>query len=181
MIVYVFQRHSTIMTAAILSNIVWYFLYNREVHECGSVSQTCHGEFDRGCGGIRCLRQWHCEISLLAYYYVAVTILWWYIVCEKLSMYEQESERLVKARARSHSIEIVSADDPQASVSKIIAASGDRVAVLLNKRQRWTYTVFAYGCQIHPVSITSEISESGLCVECSCYCGVYFKWSMYYS
>ena len=97
-------------------------------------------------------------------------------------MYEQESERLVKARARSYSIEIVSTDDPQASVSETIGESGNRVAVLLSKRQHWTYTVFAYGCQIHPVSITSEISESSLCVECSCYCeGVYFKWSLYYN
>ena len=75
-------------------------------------------------------------------------------------LYEQESERTVKARARSYSIEIVSTDDPRASVSEIIGESGDRVALLLNKRQHWTYTVFAYGCQMHPVSITSEISES---------------------
>ena len=72
---------------------------------------------------------------------------------------EQESERLVKAQARSYSIEIVSVDDPQISVSEVISEGADRVAVLLNKRRRWTYTVFAYGCQLHPVSITNMISE----------------------
>ena len=75
-------------------------------------------------------------------------------------MHEQESERLVKARARSYSIEIVSADNPQISVSKDIGERENSVSVLLSKRQRWTYTVFAYGCQLHPVSITNEISES---------------------
>ena len=66
----------------------------------------------------------------------------------------------MKARARSYSIEIVSTDDPQTSVSaEVVGEGGDRVSVLLNKRKRWTYTVFAYGCQLHPVSITNMISE----------------------
>ena len=66
----------------------------------------------------------------------------------------------MKARARLYSIEIVSTDDPQTSVSaEVIGEGGDRVSVLLNKRKRWTYTVFAYGCQLHPVSITNMISE----------------------
>ena len=65
----------------------------------------------------------------------------------------------MKARARSYSIEIVSTDDPRTSVSEVVGEGGDRVTVLLNKRQRWTYTVFAYECQLHPVSITNMISE----------------------
>ncbi len=76
----------------------------------------------------------------------------------QLSIFEQESERLVKARARSYSIEITSADGPQ-TVSEVFGESGERVAVLLDKRQRWTYTVYAYDCQLHPVSITKELSE----------------------
>ena len=74
-------------------------------------------------------------------------------------MYEQKSERLVKARASSYSIEIVSVDSPEI-VSEIFGESGERVAVLLSKRKQWTYTVFAYGCQLHPVSTTKEIGES---------------------
>ena len=82
-----------------------------------------------------------------------------------VSHYEQESERLVKARASSYSIEIVSVDGPEI-VSEIFGESGERVAVLLSKRKRWTYTVFAYGCRLHPVSTTKEISESYMYVTC---------------
>ena len=67
---------------------------------------------------------------------------------------------MVKARASLYSIEIVSVDGSE-TVSEIFGESGERVAVLLSKRKRWTYAVFAYGCQLHPVSITKElISES---------------------
>ena len=89
-----------------------------------------------------------------------------------VSYYEQESERLIKARARSYSIEIVSVDG-SGIVSEIFGESGERVVVLLSKRKRWTYTVFAYGCQLHPVSTTKEISESYICYMYRC-CFMYF-------
>lgn len=78
----------------------------------------------------------------------------------KFSLFEQESERLVKARARSYSIEILSADDPQVSVTEIIEENNETITVVLSKRRRWIFSVFAYGCQQHPVSITKELSES---------------------
>ena len=95
---------------------------------------------------------------------------------------------MIKARARSYSIEIISVDGSEI-VSESFGESRERVTVLLNKRKRWMYTVFAYGCQLHPVSATKEISESNLCLRvpyeahfaisaysllCACYFAVLF-------
>ena len=88
------------------------------------------------------------------------SILWWHTVLDvHVCIYEQESERLIKARARSYSIEIISVDGSEI-VSEIFEESREGVVVLLSKRKQWTYTVFAYGYQLHPVSATKEISES---------------------
>ena len=76
------------------------------------------------------------------------------------TLYKQEAERLVKARARSYSIEIEAIDDPQASVSVLFNDNAETITVVLPERQRWTYSTFAYGCQLHPVSVTKEMSKS---------------------
>ena len=76
------------------------------------------------------------------------------------TLYKQEAERLVKARARSYSIEIESMDDPQDSVSELFSDNEETITVILPERQTWTYSSFAYGCQLHPVSVTKEMSMS---------------------